>query len=32
MKIGSPILWRVKSPKYWGMVDASPQPIARVFF
>jgi len=29
-KIGSPIFWRMKSPKYWGMVDASPQPIARI--
>ncbi|HLJ49226.1 MAG TPA: hypothetical protein VKU01_24605 [Bryobacteraceae bacterium] len=30
IKPGSPILWRLSPPKYWGLVDASPQPVARV--
>lgn len=29
-KVGSPVLWRLTPPKYWGSGDASPLPIARI--
>lgn len=29
-RMGTPLLWRAKAPKYWGSVDASPLPIARI--
>jgi hypothetical protein len=30
--MGDPILWRLTPPKYWGVIDATSMPIARISF
>jgi len=27
---GSPVVWRLTPPKYWGLVDSTPLPVARI--